>query len=481
VNPAKPRAGPVRRPGLLFAAAGAGGVVLSASIARREILLTRWGILGLLVVWLPLWAIGATAAQHLSRRRAIIAISFAAVALRLAAIGHAPPLSDDLHRYAWDAKVQAAGVNPYEYAPDSPALTGLRDRWLWPDGPTCRSLEREPGCTRINRPAERTIYPPVAQVWFVAVRTVSLGVTGPGPWQAAAAAADLALCGLLAVGLRRTGRDPRLAAWWALSPVAVVEIVANAHVDGLAALLVVGAVLAARRRPGLAGALIGAAAMVKLYPAVLLIAVARRNPVRAVAAFGAVCVAVLLPHIAAAGPKILGYLPGYLREEHYDGGGRFLLVGLTGLPGPVVAFVAVSLVLVMLALLWWADLGIERTAPLALSAVLLVATPVQPWYGVTVAALGLLAARPGFAVLTVAAWPYFFSVILNDQNAGLYGRLAYGFALLVVVATVVADSGQWRGRRDGTIRTWRHPTTRLATGPSPPAIPASTAASAPRS
>ena len=42
-----------------------------------------------------------------------------------------------------------------------------------------------------------------------------------------------------------------------------------------------------------------------------------------------------LPHVLGVGTKVLGYLPGYLREEDYDAGGRYLLAGLLGLPaGP---------------------------------------------------------------------------------------------------------------------------------------------------
>jgi hypothetical protein len=49
-----------------------------------------------------------------------------------------------------------------------------------------------------------------------------------------------------------------------------------------------------------------------------------------------------LSHVVAVGSKVLGYLPGYLNEENYSSGGRFLLVGLTGARGDV----AIGLVVV---------------------------------------------------------------------------------------------------------------------------------------
>ncbi|MEO5678362.1 MAG: glycosyltransferase 87 family protein, partial [Acidimicrobiales bacterium] len=248
----------------------------------------------------------------------------------------------------------------------------------------------------------------------------------------------LGLCGLLAVGLRRLGADPRLAAWWCLSPVAAVEVVNNAHVDGLAALLAVAALLVARRRPGLAGGLIGAAAMVKLYPALLLVAVARRRPVLAGGAFAVVCSLAYLPHVLAVGLKVLGYLPGYLQEEHYDQGGRFLLLSVTRLPADLLPVLAVVVLLAAVALVWRADLAPHRAAPLLLGTLLLVATPVQPWYAVSVAALGLLDRAWWWALLAVVAWPYYVAIVLDEPRADTIGRAGYALALAVVAAAAVA-------------------------------------------
>jgi hypothetical protein len=422
------------RPWLLaagFAASTALAAVLSIAIAHRTVLEHRWALLGLLVAWLPVWVVGVLLVRRLPGRWALVACGLAAVMLRGTALAGPPGLSDDVYRYAWDAKVQLSGVDPYERVPLSPKLDHLREPWLFPD-------LAESDTTRINRPSVRTIYPPLAQAWFVVVRTVSGGAAGEWPWQAAGAAVDLALCALLALGLQRMGTDPRLAAWWCLSPVAIVELAGNAHVDGLAVALSVAAVLAARRRPGLAGGLVGAAAMVKLYPALLLVAVARKRPLVAGAWFAAVCTLAYLPHVLVVGPKVLGYLPDYLREERYDRGGRFLLLSLTQLPPAVLPILAAALLLAAVVLVWRADLPAHRAAPLLLAALLLVATPVQPWYAVSVAALGLLDRAWWLAVLAVVAWPYFFAVILDDPAAGRIGRAAYAVALVMVAAAYLA-------------------------------------------
>jgi hypothetical protein len=412
---------------------------LSTAVARRTVLEDRWALVGLLAAWLPVWVAGVLLVRRLPGRWALVACAVAAVAIRAAALAGPPGLSDDVYRYAWDAKVQLSGVDPYERDPLDPALVPLRERWLFPD-------LGESEATRINRPNVRTIYPPVAQAWFVVVRTVTGGAAGERPWQAAAALVDLGLCGLLAVGLRRLGHDPRLAAWWCLSPVAAVELAGNAHVDGLAVALSVGALIVARRRPAMAGGLVAAAAMVKLYPALLLVAVARKRPLVAGGAFAAVCALAYLPHVVAVGPKVLGYLPDYLREERYDRGGRFLLLSLTQLPAHVLPVLAAAVMLAAIVLVWKADLPAHRAAPLLLGALLLVATPVQPWYAVSVAALGLLDRAWWWAVLAVAAWPYFVSVILDDRSAETIGQAAYGFALAVVVGAEVARRVRFRSK-----------------------------------
>jgi hypothetical protein len=400
-------------------------------MAHRTLLGSRWALVGILAAWLPVWVAGVLLVRRLPSRWAVVACVIAAVAIRAAALSGPPGMSDDVYRYAWDAKVQLSGVDPYERAPLDPSLAHLRERWLFPDLAAGDS-------THINRPAARTIYPPLAQAWFVVVRVATGGAAGERPWQAAAALVDLGLCGLLALGLRRLGSDPRLAAWWCLSPVAAVELAGNGHVDGLAVALAVAAVLVARRRPGLAGGLVGAAAMVKLYPALLLVAVGRKRPFLAGGCFAGVCALAYLPHVVAVGPKVLGYLPDYLREEHYDEGGRFLLLSLTRLPASWLPALAAAVLLAAVALVWRADLAPHQAAPLLVGALLLVVTPVQPWYAVSVAALGLLDRAWWWAVLVVVAWPYFVAVILDDPDATSLGRAGYGVALAVVLAGILA-------------------------------------------
>jgi hypothetical protein len=401
----------------------------------------RWALLAPLGAWAAAWAVGVVSALRLPRRVAVAAVFAVAVALRLAALGGQPILSDDLYRYAWDGRVQAAGVDPYRHPPDAPQLGGLREGWLWPDAEGCARLQRPPGCTRINRPAVRTIYPPVAQAWFGAVYRVA-GVDGRHkPWQVAGLLTDVALVGLLPAALRAWRRDERWSALYALSPVPVVEVVNNAHVDGLAALFVVLALLAAaRRRAALAGALVAAGALVKLYPAVLAVALVaadenrrRDGLLRMGGAAAAVLVVAYLPHVAAVGLRVLGYLPGYLREERYYDGGRFLLAGLPGLRPDATALLAAAGVAGVAGWVLARRPEVPCGGAALLGALLLGVTPVQPWYALTLLAVAAVATAPRWSAVAVAGYPYFFAVILDSPDAVAIGRVSYGLALVAVV------------------------------------------------
>ncbi|MEW6153188.1 MAG: glycosyltransferase 87 family protein [Actinomycetota bacterium] len=429
----------------LFGVTAVAGTCLSVVFARGgDIFEARWEALHVLAAWALVWAAGVIVVFRMPRRAAVAATLAAGIALRLAALAGPPVLSDDLYRYSWDGRAQAAGVNPYLHPPLAPELAGLREPWLWPDEQGCRALSRPPGCTRMNRPAERTIYPPLAQAWFAAAYRLG-GIDAQHKlWQVAGLLGEVALLGLAVAALRAWGRNPRWVALYALSPVPVVEVVNNGHVDGVAAALVVAAlVVAARHRPTLAGALLGAAALVKLYPVALIVGLAglatgRRPKAAVLAKAGGAAVAMVaagyLPHVLSAGPRVLGYLPGYLREEGYDAGTRYLLAGLV--PGPAMLATALASLTVVATVIWAVRAGPEAPVParftVLMGVLLLAATPVQPWYAVVLLAMATVAVAPVWAAVALAAYPLFFAVILDAPGAAAFGRWGYGLAAAAV-------------------------------------------------
>jgi len=464
-----------RAPVAMFVAGSLAGVLLSVHVARGGALLaSRWWLLTELALWALAGLAALLAVFRLPRRLAVPLVFAAAVALRLGAVAGPPLTSDDLFRYSWDGRVQAAGVDPYAYTPASPHLVRLREPWLWPEERPCPLAYRPGPCTRINRPSVRTIYPPGAEAWFAAIyRLTGIGARYK-PWQVAGLLTDGLTVALLATALRRRGRDSRWAALYALCPAPVLEIVNNGHVDGLAILLSLAALTVASppvdrpgrippsRRPVLAGALIGVAVLVKLFPALLVLAIAaaepgrrRRGLLRTAGAALAVSVAGYLPHVIAVGGKVVGFLPGYLREEHYNGAGRYLVATALRIPG---AFAGPLSVLALIGATVWVWV---RRPPAPLGATVLMGTllaatsPVQPWYAVTLLAFATLAIAPQWAAVLAAGYPYFFAVILLQPHRVGIGEGAYTAAAALVALTGWGPLRRF-GRRLCRVGPWDH-------------------------
>jgi len=429
----------------------AGAGIAELLLARREATVffigQHWHLEALIGIWAAVGLIAAAAAHHAPRRVGLAGIVVLAVGLRLVAASGAPPsISSDVYRYMWDAHVQLSGIDPYSAAPNSPSLQHLHPVALWPTPDGCARDHRGPGCSRLNRPQDRTIYPAVAEIWFVAVHLVNPDDYGTRPWQLAAGFVDDLTVVLLAFALARQGRDPRAVAWYALCPLPVVEFANNGHVDGVALLLMVAAVLALRRdRRVLAGVLIGLATMVKLYPALGVVAGWRQGRWRLAVAAVATMVLTEAPHVVAVGVRVLGYLPGYLREERYTSGGRFLLLGLAHLPGRVAVALAVALIAATAVEVVRRRVEAATALTVLLGAVVFVATPVQPWYAVAVGGVAVLADFPLLLAAAAAAEPYYAAVELNSRHQIAIGRLSYGLAGLVVGAALL------RRRRRGIL------------------------------
>jgi hypothetical protein len=316
-----------------------------------------------------------------------------ALALRAALLPVAPFLSSDVNRYVWDGLVQQAGINPYLHLPVDPALAFLRGAEIYP---------------HINRAAEaHTIYPPAAQLVFRAV--AGLGVTGMKAAMVGFEAVAV-LC-LLAL-LRRSGQPHSRVLIYALNPVAIWSFAGNGHVDAIGIGLLSAAMLAATLwRRGLAGALFAGAVLTKFLPAVAFAALWRRGGWR----FGLAALATtaaLYAWYADAGPLLLGFLPGYGREEGLvSGEGVWALAGLAHLGAlPPWASPAYALALALLLLALSAQV-LRRPAPGAigadvalLAAVLTVGiSPHYPWYFAWLAALAVLRPEPWLLWLAGAA------------------------------------------------------------------------------
>lgn len=388
------------------------------------------------------WAMAAAVVGlDRERRPGLPLILGAAILLRAAALASPVFLSDDVYRYVWDGRVQAAGINPYRYLPTGPELAPLRDTGIF---------------SNINRKDYApTIYPPVAQMIFllatrlgdsiVAMKLVLVAFEAIGIWA------------LLSV-LRATGSRQENILLYAWHPLPVWEIAGSGHVDAAIVAFValaLAALLGGRR--GWSGAALAAATLVKFVPAVL--APALWHPTRTnsadwrwPAAFSAVVVLAYLPFIGV-GSRVLGFLPGYLSEENLVSGGGFWLVRAFGIPVSAYMLLAAAIMTAIAVGALRRPLepaaSLKWAAALGIAAVLLI-SPHYAWYFVWLVALMCAAPWwPGW-------WPSLTAVLLYWDPASGHplwvGYTIYGgfviFCVLDLLGRLIrsARSKAWSRR-----------------------------------
>jgi alpha-1,6-mannosyltransferase len=434
-------------------------VALAKALPVAAVLLVAGDIIGLIAQFnrnLPgfivtalvqgaLWTFAAGVAMRRKGRRPVLFLILA-TAILLRAISLTAPvfLSDDINRYVWDGRVQAAGINPYRYVPSDPALASLRDEAIF---------------WHINRGNYApTIYPPVAQMLFLianfcggtvlAMKLVLVAVEAVGIWA-------------LLIALRAAGAPQERILLYAWHPLPVWEIAGSGHIDA-AVVAFVGLALAAALtgRRGWSGAALAAATLVKFSP--LALAPALWRPFKSAfgdwrwpAAFVTVAVAAYLPYIGV-GWRVLGFLPDYVAEEKLVSGSGFWLFDMArrAAPLPPVAYllpaVAVMAGLALAALRRPPDprASLPWATALATAAMFLL-SPHYPWYFVWL--VGLLAVAPWWP----AWWPTLTAPLLYWEaktgdiplwpGATIYG----GFVTLCCVDMVwrffAAKSGAQHG------------------------------------
>lgn len=423
------------------------------------------GLFGWYAACWVLFCAALLALRRVPDSRVVPLVVAGAVAVTVTGLVAPPRTSTDMYRYAWDGRVQAAGISPYDHAPQSAELAGLRDPWLFPSGADCGGPDRAPVprngsgplCTRLNRPAAHTIYPPVAEAYFLAVDGLSPGQSRHKPLQVGGSLLALGVTGTVLLILRRRGTDPRRAAYWAWCPIVPVEAVNNAHVDVLGALLAVtglGLLAVPPGRRAVGGLALGAAVATKLVPAIVLpgaLSGVRRLRDAATVLLPAAAFTALayLPYILLSRGSVLGYLGGYVEEEGYDRPSerpRYALLRLV-LPDSL-APLAVLAVLAAFSLYVMRRGDPSRPwsgALLVTGVAFLLLTPGYSWYALLPVALVALDGRwEWLGVALAGAAVYVLGQAFSER--GPTAVTAYGLAALLVAAVATV-----RSRRAGRV------------------------------
>jgi alpha-1,6-mannosyltransferase len=326
----------------------------------------------------PIWGIAAWLVTARTSRviahpsRALVSILIIGFVMRLIVVV-APPASEDVYRYVWDGRVQAAGINPYRYLPVDPALQTLRDEKIYP---------------MIHRANYApTIYPPMAQIVYLVATRISETVTFMK--FVAVAFEGLAVWAILQL-LQSRGLASSRVLLYLWHPLPLWSFAGDGHIDAAAiAFLLLAFVAADRRSPVLAGVALAAGALVKYFPIVAGPALYKRWDWRLPTAFLATAAILYLPYLGV-GSKVFGFLGGYVTEEGFSDGSGIFLWQLIGAAAPLhdhalaIYLPAAALIMAATALILMLRSPTERgdlAAAMWLGVTFLVlVSPHYPWY-----------------------------------------------------------------------------------------------------
>ncbi len=321
----------------------------------------------LTAVWLILRA-------RTSRSTLVLTLIFATL-FRLSILFAPPYLSDDIYRYIWDGRVQAAGINPYRYIPSDEALKNLRDEEIYP---------------KINhRDSAQTIYPPVAEVIYFLTTRVSESVT----WMKTTMVLFEAL-GIWAIIqlLASFGLPRQRILIYAWHPLTVWEFAGSGHLDAIIIGFLALALLARRRNAEIAtGVALASATLTKFFPGVLLPTLYKRWNWRMPLVFATAIVVAYLPYLGVGPRGALGFLFGYARERGMESGEQFFLLSAIrriplGFHVPTVVFVVFAIVILGGLAVWTLrrqtqfDENYIANALIIASTFTVLVAPHFPWY-----------------------------------------------------------------------------------------------------
>src|SRR6266851_3949669 len=247
-----------------------------------------------------------------SARSTLIIVLVLAGIFRLSIVFAPPYLSDDIYRYVWDGRVQAAGINPYRYIPADEHLQSLRDEQIYP---------------KINRrDYAHTMYAPAAEGAYFLTTRISESAT----WMKLTIVGfELVTIWILMELLASFGMPRQRILIYAWHPLAVWEFAGSGHVDPLALAFIALALLARRRNwETTTGVALGLATLSKLFPIVLFPALYKRWGWKMPTALTATIVAGYLPYVGVGPLGVLGFIPGYAQERGIVSGEHFFVLGL---------------------------------------------------------------------------------------------------------------------------------------------------------
>jgi alpha-1,6-mannosyltransferase len=369
-------------------------------------------------------------AERAPTRPALWLIFGLGIALRAYVLLFDPLLSSDIYRYVWDGRVQAAGINPYRYVPADPALAFLRDGTIFP---------------HINRADFAvTIYPPVAQFFFLIVTRFGESVTA---MRLALIGCEAVIVIIVVLLLRRVDRPVTRVIAYVWHPLPLWEIANSGHVDALMVALMLLGLWIALTGQALGGSVVIAfSVLVKPYVAPVLAGVWRPWDPKMPLVVIAVVALCYLPYLSV-GWGALGFLTkGYLTEEGIMAGNDLWLLSLWRLVfgefrSDVVAYIVLAALVLM-----FKGLSVARRSDhtiasrladinMLLLVALLFLSPNYPWYFLVITPFAALCGSAPTWVVSIGAlllseqldWDFYIPRMVTKSI--LFGGLLLAWAL----------------------------------------------------
>ncbi|WP_074118855.1 glycosyltransferase 87 family protein [Bradyrhizobium sp. AS23.2] len=386
-------------------------------------------------------------AERVPIDRALWLIFGLGIALRIYVLLFDPLLSSDIYRYVWDGRVQGAGINPYRYVPADEALAFLRDGAIFP---------------HINRvDTAVTIYPPVAQLFFLTVTRIGESVT---VMRLALLGCETVTVSLIMLLLQHMKRPVTRVVAYFWHPLPLWEIANSGHVDALMVALMLLGLFVALTGHALRGAVVIALSMlVKPFAAPVFAGIWRPWDLKMPLVVIAAVVLCYLPY-SSVGWGAFGFLTqGYLREEGISAGYEIWPLSLSRLvfgehQGDVVAYAVLAALILV-----FKGLSVARSCDHSIASrladinmllllTLLLLSPNYPWYFLVITPFVALCGSLPTWVVSIGAlllseqldWDFYIPRMVTKSI--LFGGLLLAWALTT-----------WRTRMQRTAETGLSP------------------------
>jgi hypothetical protein len=220
---------------------------------------------------------------------------------RIVLLNQDPWFSDDVYRYLWDGKVSQNGVNPYQYPPDHEHLSQLQEDDIFKN---------------LNYPEIATVYPPVAQFFFLLNAFLGGSLI---TWKIILLILELILTLILLRTLEVFNINKMRILIFSLNPLLIVETYMNGHLEMMGLLflwlVIYGFYVRRKMFPVIFTPL---AILVKFFPAIMVLPFLRPNLWKKVLFITAICVMIVLPFAASGVIPMAGFF-SYINRWSFNG------------------------------------------------------------------------------------------------------------------------------------------------------------------